>query len=80
MASMVAAAVMGPMAFSVISFIAIKALLVSKIALILSGIMTIKKLMSQKQKNSHETEPMAIHYARNMLLNAHDMVYSEQKQ
>lgn len=84
MAGMTAVAVMGPMALKVIALIAVKALLISKIALLLSAITVLKKLM-QSQKNSgsshHETEVVSEHHhGRSMRLDAHDAAYSGQKQ
>lgn len=83
MAGMTAAAVMGPMALKIIALIAVKALLISKIALVLSGIMVLKKLMqSQQGGGGHETESPSHHYGRSMQLDgaAHYMAYSGQKQ
>lgn len=84
MAGMMAAAVMGPMAMKLTSLIAIKALVVSKIALVLSGIMAIKKLMSSQQQkpSSHESESSSSYgpYGRSMQFDAHDLAYSAQKQ
>jgi len=82
MAGMTAAAVMGPMALKIIALIAVKALLISKIALVLSGIMVLKKLMQPQQGGGgHETESPH-HYGRSMQLEgaAHHMAYSGQKQ
>lgn len=79
MAGMMAAAVMGPMAFKIIALMAGKALLLSKIALVLSGIIALKKLV-QPQQSSHETESVSHHYGRSMQLDAHDKAYSGQKQ
>lgn len=82
MAGMTAAAVMGPMALKIIALIAVKALLLSKIALVLSGIMVLKKLMQLQQGGGHETESPSHHYGRSMQLEgaAHHMAYSSQKQ
>lgn len=82
MAGMTAAAVMGPMALKIIALIAVKALLISKIALVLSGIMVLKKLMQPQQGGGHETESSSHHYGRSMQLEsaAHHMAYSSQKQ
>lgn len=79
MAGMMAAAVMGPMAFKIIALMAGKALLISKIALVLSGIIALKKLL-QPQHGGHETETVSHHYGRSLQLDAHDMAYSGQKQ
>lgn len=80
-ASIMAVAVIGPVVLSIITLIAVKALVISKIALVLSSFMAIKKFLSQRQKNSHEIEPVvAHHYARTMKFNSQDMAYSEQKQ
>ncbi|XP_050062638.1 uncharacterized protein LOC114125013 [Aphis gossypii] len=82
MAGMTAAAVMGPMALKIIALIAAKALLLSKIALVLSGITVLKKLMQPQQGGGHETESSSHHYGRSMQLEgvAHHMAYSSQKQ
>ncbi|XP_022166871.1 uncharacterized protein LOC111031299 [Myzus persicae] len=83
MAGMTAAAVMGPMALKIIALIAVKALLISKIALVLSGIMVLKKLMQPQQGGGgHETESPSHHYGRSLQLEgaAHQMAYSGQKQ
>lgn len=89
MAGMTAAAVMGPMALKIIALISVKALLISKIALVLSGIMVLKKLMQSQQGGGgggggggHETESPSHHYGRSMQLEgaAHHMAYSGQKQ
>lgn len=77
MAGMMAAAVMGPMALKIIMLMAGKALLLSKIALVLSGIIALKKLL-QPQQGGHESE--SHHYSRSLQLDAHDMAYSGQKQ
>ncbi|VVC37916.1 Protein of unknown function DUF1676 [Cinara cedri] len=83
MAGMTAVAVMGPMAFGFIAMLAAKALLISKIALVLSGIIALKKLL-QPQQGGHETEAVQVssshHYGRSMNLDAHDMAYSGQLQ
>lgn len=80
MAGMMAAAVMGPMAFKIIALMAGKALLLSKIALVLSGIIALKKLL-QPQQSSHETESVSHHWGRSLSLDAaQDMAYSGQKQ
>lgn len=79
MAGMMAAAIMGPMAFKVVALMAGKALLISKIALILSGIVALKKLL-QPQQSGHETEAVSHHYGRNINLDAHDIAYASQKQ
>jgi len=86
MAGMTAAAVMGPMALKIIALISVKALLISKIALVLSGIAVLKKLMQSQQGGGgggHETESSSHHhYGRSMQLEgaAHHMAYSGQKQ
>uniref|UniRef100_A0A2S2Q173 Transmembrane protein n=1 Tax=Sipha flava TaxID=143950 RepID=A0A2S2Q173_9HEMI len=77
MAGMMAAAVMGPMALKIIMLMAGKALLLSKIALVLSGIIALKKLL-QPQQSGHESE--SHHYGRSLQLDAHDMAYSGQRQ
>lgn len=79
MAGMMAAAVMGPMAVKVIALLAGKALVLSKIALVLSAIMAVKKLM-QPQQGGHESES-ASHWGRSMhAVDAHNMAFSGQKQ
>lgn len=82
MAGMTAAAVLGPMALKIIALISVKALLISKIALVLSGIMVLKKLIQPQQGGGHETESSSHHYGRSMQLEdaAHHMAYSSQKQ
>jgi len=90
MAGMTAAAVMGPMALKIIALISVKALLISKIALVLSGIMVLKKLMQPQQGGSggggggggggHETESPSHHYGRSIEGAAHHIAYSGQKQ
>lgn len=83
MAGMMAAAVMGPMAFKVIALMAGKALVLSKIALVLSGIIALKKLL-QPPHGGHETESVSHHYGRSLQQSedaaAHGMAYSGQKQ
>lgn len=80
MAGMTAAAVMGPMAMKMMMMMAGKALLLSKIALVLSAITAIKKLfMSQKGGQESESHPPE-HWGRSMQLDANDMAYSGQKQ
>uniref|UniRef100_A0A2S2QRN0 Uncharacterized protein n=1 Tax=Sipha flava TaxID=143950 RepID=A0A2S2QRN0_9HEMI len=79
MAGMTAAAVMGPMALKMLMMMAGKALLLSKIALVLSGIIAIKKLlMSQKGEQEQESHPPQ-HWGRSMQFDAHDIAYSGQK-
>ncbi|XP_022164202.1 uncharacterized protein LOC111029496, partial [Myzus persicae] len=79
MAGMMAAAVMGPMAFKILALIAGKALLLSKIALVLSGIIALKKLL-QPQQGGHESESVSHHYGRSFHRpEAHDVAYSGQK-
>lgn len=83
MAGMMAVAVMGPMALKVIALIAVKALLISKIALVLSAITVLKKLMQKNSGGSHEQEHEIVsehHHGRSMRLDAHDAAYSGQKQ
>lgn len=85
MAGMMAAAIMGPMAFKMVALIAGKALLLSKIALVLSGIIALKKLIQPQQ--SHESESVSHHYGRSMRLEkddnasaaAQNMAYSGQQ-
>jgi len=80
MAGMTAAAVMGPMALKIIALIAVKALLISKIALVLSGFLALKKLLQSQQGGGHETESPSHHYSRSMQLESapHHMAYSSQ--
>lgn len=92
MLGMMTAAVMGPMMLKMTSLIAIKALVAGKIALVLSLIMLVKKLMSQKQGgggSSHssssswenESEPSSYGpYGRSLQVDTHNMAYSGQKQ
>lgn len=54
MAGMTAAAVMGPMAIKIIALMAVKALLLSKIALVLSGLMVLKKIVSQSSNQDSD--------------------------
>lgn len=77
MAAMTAVAILGPLTIKTIALMAGKALLISKIALVLSGLIALKKLFQPK---GHETETVSHHYGRTMELDAHDMVYSGQKQ
>ncbi|XP_025195708.1 uncharacterized protein LOC112594909 [Melanaphis sacchari] len=84
MAGMMMAGVMGPMALKIIALMAGKALLLSKIALLLSGIMVLKKLMMQQQMSGgHEHVVEAApsghgHYRRS--IDAHLAAYSGQIQ
>lgn len=80
MAGMAAAAVMGPMAIKMIMMMSAKALLLSKIALLLSGIIALKKLFQPQQGGGKESESPPQHWGRSMELDAHDMAYSGQKQ
>ncbi|XP_050426876.1 uncharacterized protein LOC126837115 [Adelges cooleyi] len=80
MAGMMAAAIMGPMAFKMVALMAGKALLISKIALVLSGIIALKKLLQPQQ--SHESESVSHHYGRSLQLDstaAHKMAFSAQQ-
>lgn len=81
MAGMTAAAVMGPLALKMIALIAGKALLISKIALVLSAVIALKKLV-QPQQSGHESshETVSYHHGRNIQLDAQHMAYSAQKQ
>lgn len=77
-ASVVAFAVLGPMAASFIGLLAGKALLFSKIALVLTSLMSVKKLFSSP-KSSHDS---SVAYDRNFDINphnSHNMAYSGQK-
>lgn len=83
MAGMMAAAVMGPMAIKMIALMAGKALLLAKIALVLSGITALKKLLQQQQGGGGggDSESSHGHYGRSLRLDAaHDAAYSAQKQ
>lgn len=86
MAGMTAAAVMGPMALKIIALISVKALLISKIALVLSGILVLKKLVQPQQGGvgggggGHETESQSHHYGRSIESASHHMAYSGQNQ
>lgn len=55
MAVMTAVSILGPLTSKTIALIAGKALLVSKIALVLSGLLALKKL-SQPHQSSHGTD------------------------
>ncbi|KAF0761963.1 Uncharacterized protein FWK35_00021949 [Aphis craccivora] len=82
MAGMMAAGVMGPMALKIIALMAGKALLVSKIALVLSGIIALKKLFQPQQSSGGghehvvESAPSGHHYGRS--IDAHRAAYSGQ--
>lgn len=78
MASMAAAGVMGPMALKLIALMAGKALLLSKIALLLSGMMMLKNLFQPQQMSEHNTElpSSGHHYGRS--IDAHHTAYSDQ--
>ncbi|XP_027844277.2 uncharacterized protein LOC114125004 [Aphis gossypii] len=86
MAGMMAAGVMGPMALKIIALMAGKALLVSKIALVLSGIIALKKLFQPQQSSGGggghehivESAPSGHHYGRS--IDAHRAAYSGQVQ
>ncbi|CAI6357862.1 unnamed protein product [Macrosiphum euphorbiae] len=80
MAGMMAAGVVGPMALKMIALMAGKALLLSKIALLLSGLMMLKKLFQPQQMSGHDTEllPSGYHYGRS--IEAHHEAYSGQIQ
>lgn len=78
MAGMMAAAVMGPMAIKMVALMAGKALLLAKVALVLSGITALKKLLQPQQGGESESSH---HYGRSLQSDkAHDMAYSAQKQ
>ncbi|KAL5236582.1 hypothetical protein ACI65C_003992 [Semiaphis heraclei] len=80
MAGMMAAGVMGPMAMKIIALMAGKALLLSKIALLLSGMMMLKKLSQPQQISRHDTElPASGHYYDHNI-DAHHVAYSGQIQ
>ncbi|XP_050527242.1 uncharacterized protein LOC126897572 [Daktulosphaira vitifoliae] len=82
MAGMMAAAIMGPMAFKMVALMAGKALLISKIALVLSGIIALKKLL-QPQQGGESHESVSHHYGRSLEVDsaaAQNMAYSAQKQ
>ncbi|XP_060847564.1 uncharacterized protein LOC132927124 [Rhopalosiphum padi] len=82
MAGMMAAGVMGPMALKIIALMAGKALLISKIALLLSGLIALKKLFQPQQSGGHEhiveAAPSGHHYGRS--IDAHRAAYSGQIQ
>lgn len=85
MMGMMMVGVMGPLIMKKIGFLAIKALIVGKIALILAIIMLVKKLMSQKQESGGgghssgwESDSEPAPYARSLQLDAHNMAYSGQ--
>lgn len=82
LAGMTVAAMMGPMALKILALIAGKALLISKIALVLSGLIALKKLVQPEQnghKISHET--VSYHHGRNVRTDeTQDVAYSAQKQ
>ncbi|VVC37914.1 Protein of unknown function DUF1676 [Cinara cedri] len=80
MASVMMMAVLGPMAFSVIALLAGKALLVSKIALVLSGLIALKKLFQTEQGSGHSVETIPHYYDRNLDVDAHAMAYLGQQQ
>jgi len=80
MAGMMAAGVMGPMAMKMIALMAGKALLLSKIALLLSGMMMLNKLSQPQQISRHDTEfPASSHYYDHNI-DAHHVAYSGQIQ
>lgn len=89
MAGMMLAAVMGPMAFKVIALLAGKALVLSKIALVLSAIIALKKLMhpQQNQEIEHVSHVSHSGWGRNIKLDdtsdastaAQKMAYSAQQ-
>lgn len=74
MAGMLAVAVLGPMAFGLIALLAGKALLIGKIALLLSSFMSLKHLY-QPQKPVES----AHHYDRRIELVANNRAYSGQQ-
>ncbi|XP_015367850.1 PREDICTED: uncharacterized protein LOC107164511 [Diuraphis noxia] len=79
-AAMMAASVIGPMAIKIIILMAGKALLLSKIALLLSGMMMLKKLSQPQQINRHDTEfPASGHYY-DPSIDAQHVAYSSQIQ
>lgn len=81
MAVMMIAAVMGPMALKLVALLAGKALILSKIAILLTALMTLKKFMQPQQPTvtHYEVEP-SHHHGRSMQLDAHDMAFSGQVQ
>lgn len=82
MAVMMIAAVMGPMALKMVALLAGKALILSKIAILLSALMALKKFM-QPQKPSvthYEVEPSHHHGRSIEHFDAHDMAFSGQTQ
>lgn len=74
MAGMMTFAVLGPMAVSYVAMFANKALVISIIALITTGLISMKKLL-QPSKSSHGS-PVSHSYNRNFDVDAHSMVYS----
>ncbi|VVC37912.1 Hypothetical protein CINCED_3A011261 [Cinara cedri] len=70
MVGMMAVAVLGPMAFGFVALLAAKALLIGKIALVLSGIISLKHFY-QPQK----TVPQTHHYDRRIELMANNGAY-----
>lgn len=73
MAGMLAVAVLGPMTFGFVALLASKALLIGKIALLLSSFLSLKQLY-QPQKSVHPTQ----HYDRRIELVANNRAYSGQ--
>ncbi|XP_018913041.2 uncharacterized protein [Bemisia tabaci] len=63
MAAATAAAILGPLAFKSLAIIATKALVVSKIAIVIASIVAIKKLFSHPHQ---ESEVVSHHYGRSL--------------
>lgn len=61
-AAVTAGAILGPLFLKSIALIAGKALIISKIAIVIAGTIALKKLLSQPQH--HETETVSHHYGR----------------
>lgn len=82
MAGMMAMAVLVPMSFKFIALLAAKALLVSKIALVMASLLSLKKLLQPQQSStSHSIEvvPEPHYHSHNTEHDAHssqNMAYS----
>uniref|UniRef100_A0A8D9F6K5 Uncharacterized protein n=1 Tax=Cacopsylla melanoneura TaxID=428564 RepID=A0A8D9F6K5_9HEMI len=73
-AAITAGAILGPIFLKSIALIAGKALIISKIAIVIAGTVALKKLLSQPQH--HETETVSHHYGRSLdIVNAQDQAY-----
>ncbi|VVC35073.1 Protein of unknown function DUF1676 [Cinara cedri] len=80
MAGIMAVAVLVPMSFSFIALLTAKALLVSKIALVMASLLSLKKLLQPHQSTSHSIEvvpePHYNHNAEHDAHSSHNMAYS----